>query len=581
MKVSIKEYILLLKKYLRPYKKKLIILAALMTGSIVLQLINPQIVRFFIDEAAKGDSAKHLISAALAFIGISLIKQLVVVASTYVSQDVGWSSTNALREDLLEHCISLDMSFHKSHLPGELQERLDGDVSSLFSFFSRLLFNLINNFALILGIITLLFIEDWRVGLGLSMFCIIGTTILYKVQPIAVKSWSSSREMSANFFGFIGEQISSTEDIRSSGAFHNTMHRFYEFLRRWYPIRRKSGTMGYLVWITIIIVFAFGNIVAFGIGGYLWLKGAITIGTVYLIFYYTELLNRPIEQIRHQLQELQVAGASVTRIKELFDMKPTIKEGEVPLKCMGPVSIKIENLHFEYEINVPVLKDISIELEPGKILGVLGRTGSGKTTLARLLVRLFEPTNGEIYIDGKLLSSIQLKSLREHVAYVTQDVQLFNATVRENLTLFNHNIGDEVIINAIKDVGLDTWLDNLPDGLDTMIDCSGGGLSAGEAQLLAFVRVFLRNPAFIILDEASSRLDPITEKLIEKAIDKLLKNTTCMIIAHRISTVERADYILVLEDGCVAEFGNRIELMSDKNSKFSKLLRMGIEEVLA
>jgi ATP-binding cassette subfamily B protein len=580
MKIPIKEYIILLYKYLKPYRKKVMVLMMLLTASVGLQLINPQIVRYFIDSAKGGAAGKYLTGAALAFIGISLIQQVFAVASTYISQDVGWSSTNALREDLLKHCIGLDMSFHKSKQPGELLERLDGDVSSLFNFFSKLMFNLINNLALLLGTLIILFIEDWRVGIGLSAFAFTAIIVLIRIQPIAVKHWSKERETNAKFYGFIGENISCAEDIRSSGAFHSTMHKFYEYLGKWYPIHRKAVIMGYSMWISVVIIFALGNIVAFGIGGYLWLKGIVTIGTVYLIFYYTELLNRPIEQIRFQLQDLQVAGASIARVKELFALESKLKDGSGILECKGPISINVKHLYFEYEADVPVLNDISFQLIPGKVLGLLGRTGSGKTTLARLIVRLFDPSTGEIYIDNKLLSSIQIKYLREHIAYVTQDVQLFKATIRQNLTLFNDHISDEAILSAIGEIGLGEWIASLPEGLDTMLDSSGGGLSAGEAQLLAFVRVFLRNPSLIILDEASSRLDPMTEQLVEKAIDKLLENRTCIIIAHRISSVKRADDILILEDGKIAEQGERIALLEDRTSRFSQLLARGIEEVL-
>jgi ATP-binding cassette subfamily B protein len=580
MKIPIKEYILLLSKYLRPYKPKVIILMMLLVVSVGLQLINPQIVRYFIDAAKGGTAGKYLTGAALAFIGISLVQQIFAVASTYISQDVGWSSTNALREDLLKHCIGLDMTFHKSKQPGELLERLDGDVSSLFNFFSKLMFNLINNLALLFGTLVILFLEDWRVGLGLSVFAFTAIIVLIRIQPIAVKHWTKERETNAKFYGFIGESISCAEDIRSSGAFHSTMHKFYDYLRKWYPIQRNAVIMGYSMWISVVIIFALGNIVAFGIGGYLWLKGIVTIGTVYLIFYYTELLNRPIEQIRFQLQDLQVAGASIARVKELFEMESKLKDGSDILHCTGPMSIRAENVYFEYEKDVAVLSDISFQLEPGKVLGLLGRTGSGKTTLARLIVRLFYPSAGEIYADNKMLRTIKIKYLRENIAYVTQDVQLFNATIRQNLTLFNDQISDEAILAAIDEIGLGEWIRSLPEGISTMLDSSGGGLSAGEAQLLAFVRVFLRNPSLIILDEASSKLDPMTEQLVEKAIDKLLKNRTCIIIAHRISTVKRADSILILEDGKIAELGERTALAEDKNSKFSQLLAKGIEEVL-
>jgi ABC-type multidrug transport system fused ATPase/permease subunit len=186
----------------------------------------------------------------------------VAVVSTYISQDVGWSSTNTLREDLLKHCVELDMSFHKSRQPGELIERLDGDVTALFGFFSKLMLNLINNGALLLGILVMLFLEDWRVGAALSFFAVTAVFVLWKIQPLAVKHWAREREMNAKFFGFIGEQVSSLEDIRSSGAVQNSMRQFYEFLRKWYPIRKKANMMGSMMWITTMGLFAFGNMVA-------------------------------------------------------------------------------------------------------------------------------------------------------------------------------------------------------------------------------------------------------------------------------------------------------------------------------
>jgi len=200
--------------------------------------------------------------------------------------------------------------------------------------------------------------------------------------------------------------------------------------------------------------------------------------------------------------------------------------------------------------------------------------------LARLLVRLYDVTGGNIYLDGKSLSTLKFEELKKQIAYVTQDVQLFQASIRDNLTMFNRSIKDEEILKALSEVGLWDWYKSLSSGLDTILDAGGGGLSAGEAQLLAFVRVFLKNPKLVILDEATSRLDPITEQLIEKALDKLLKDRTAIIIAHRLWTVQRADHILIIENGTSIEYGVREELVKDKESRFYKLLQKGIEEVL-
>jgi ABC-type multidrug transport system fused ATPase/permease subunit len=218
-------------------------------------------------------------------------------------------------------------------------------------------------------------------------------------------------------------------------------------------------------------------------------------------------------------------------------------------------------------------------------LGLLGRTGSGKTTITRLLFRLYEAQNGQICLgeNGRStnLRDTPLDTLRQNIGLVTQDVQLFRATVRDNLTFFDRTIPDEKILAVIEQLELWDWYNALPDGLDTELETEGTSLSAGEAQLLAFTRVFLQNPGLIILDETSSRLDPATEQLIERAVDKLLQNRTGIIVAHRLQTVERADMIMILENGRLREFGPYHQLAHDPTSRFYNLRQTGLEEVLA
>jgi len=214
-------------------------------------------------------------------------------------------------------------------------------------------------------------------------------------------------------------------------------------------------------------------------------------------------------------------------------------------------------------------------------MGLLGRTGAGKTTIARLLFRLYEPQTGTIRLGGHDLQDATLAQLRYHVGIVTQDVQLFRATIRDNLTFFDNSISDERIMAVIDELELRDWFETLPNGLDTKLESGGKGVSAGEAQLLAFTRIFLRNPGLVIMDEASSRLDPATERRIERAVDKLLANRTGIIIAHRLGTVQRADEIMILENGGIGEHGEYDVLVNDPNSRFYQLLQTGLQEVLA
>jgi ATP-binding cassette subfamily B protein len=227
------------------------------------------------------------------------------------------------------------------------------------------------------------------------------------------------------------------------------------------------------------------------------------------------------------------------------------------------------------------LEDVSFELAPGKRLGLLGRTGSGKTTLTRLLLRLYDPDAGAINLGGINIRDVGLSDLRARVGMVTQDVQLFEATIRDNLTFFSRRVSDERLHAALDELGLWKWYESMPDGLDTVLKAGGKGLSAGEAQLLALARVFLKDPGLVILDEASSRLDPATERLLEQAMDRLLQDRTAIIVAHRLTTVQRADEIMVIEGGRILERGNRRALADDPASHFYGLLQIGLGEALA
>jgi ATP-binding cassette subfamily B protein len=250
----------------------------------------------------------------------------------------------------------------------------------------------------------------------------------------------------------------------------------------------------------------------------------------------------------------------------------------------APPLIGFDDVSFAYDDRGPVIRNVSLTLAPGEVLGLLGRTGSGKTTLIRLLFRLYDVTGGAIRIDGEDIRGATLAQLRRRIGMVTQEVQLFEASVRENVTLFDEAIPDARIREVLDDIGLGPWLRRQPLGLDSPLRADG--LSAGEAQLMAFARVFLRNPGLVVLDEASSRLDPTTDRLIEQATDKLLRPgpgappRTTIIIAHKLATVRRADRILILDHGKVLESGLRAALAADRTSHFSQLLSSGLEQVL-
>ncbi len=582
MTTSSKEYLEMLLKYLRPQRRRVTILAVFLFGSIGLQLINPQLLRTSIDATSSGRSGADLTGIALLFITVALAQQALSVAATYFSERVGWTATNALRADLMLHCFRLDLSFHKSRTPGELIERIDGDVTALANFFSQFVIQLVGSLLLLLGVLGVLWwTVDWRVTIALAVFATLTLGGMIRMRSVAVRYWERDRQASADLFGFIEERLGGTVDIHSSGAQAYVMRRLYEYMRVRLRTGSKARVMGTLTWCVPVFAFAVGTSLAFLLAVYLYRTQNLSLGGAFAIYYYTQLLFYPLNLISNQIDDFQKAGAGIVRIRELLDTHSALPDGPGAAFPRGALSAEFENVTFGYEEEEVVLQDVSFRIKPGEVMGLLGRTGSGKTTITRLLLRLYDPLAGSVRLGGVELREARRTQVRERIGMVTQDVQLFRATVRDNLTFFNTSITEDRIMGALAELGLDGWIRAMPQGLDTMIAAGGGGLSAGEAQLLAFTRVFLKDPGLVILDEASSRLDPATERLIERAVGKLLEGRTGIIIAHRLATVQRADTILILDNGGIVEYGVREELARDSDSRFSGLLRTGVEEVLA
>ncbi|MBL8100656.1 MAG: ABC transporter ATP-binding protein [Anaerolineales bacterium] len=581
MSLSFKSYYNLLADHIRPQRGRFTLLATLLFGSIGLRIFAPQIMRKFIDSALAGEALQTLTWTALAFISIALIQQVVAIGVTYLGENVAWTATNALRAELAEHALHLDMKFHNDHSPGELIERIDGDVTELATFFSQFALNLIANGLLLIGILIALFIEDWRAGLAFTIYSFLTIFILGKVKDIAVPHQKARREAEAQYYGFIEEQLNGTEDIRSSGAVSFSIRELFRHQSVILGHNRKAHFKRWIIENAMGLALTAGTILAIVSGYWLFTLSLITIGTVYLFVHYIALLEEPFWAMTHEIESFQTIGACVERLTEFKALKREVKnEAGLEIKS-HPLDLKFDNVTFSYNGNDSVLSRLSLDLKTGSVLGLLGRTGSGKTTIGRLIFRLYDINNGSIKINNVNIKDLQLDSLRKNIAIVTQDVQLFKASIRENLTFFDRTISDEKIISTLEELELGDWYKNLPNGLDTELETGSKSLSAGEAQLLAFTRVFLKNPGLVILDEASSRLDPATEQKLEHAIDKLLKGRTAIIIAHKLDTIKRADDILILERGNVLEYGNRKGLAENTNSRFYQLLQTGLEEVLA
>jgi ATP-binding cassette subfamily B protein len=604
--VALKRYWTLLVRYLRPQWPRMALLGALILAQIGLQLLNPQIVRAFIDGALAGHPPGELTRSALLFLAVAVAGQGLSIAVVYLGQTVAWTATNGLRRDLALHCLQLDMSFHKTHTPGELIERIDGDVTALANFFSQMVVRLLGNGLLAAGILVLLFREDGRIGLVGAAYVAATAVVLRLVQARVVRAWAASRQAAAELFGFVGERLTGTEDIRANGAVPYVLHRLDRLMHAVSEAWLRAMVTQGLGQNAGALVYSLASVAALAVGAALVLRGRASIGTAYLVLYYLALLQGPVERIRGEIRDLQRARASIERVEELLrtrhrHTRPRLVERGTARLPGGPLAVALEEVTFRYAAGAAddgaaddgaadgakvagdewALEDLSFSLAPGRVLGLLGRTGSGKSTLTRLLFRLYDPTAGTLRLGGVELGAVALRDLRRRVGLVTQDVQLFRATVRDNLTLFAPGVPDARLLDAFRELGLWEWFQRLPEGLDTELRDGGRSLSAGEAQLLAFARVMLRDPGLVVLDEASSRLDPATERLLERAVGRLLEGRTAIIVAHRLATVGRADEIMILERGRVIEHGERRTLAGDPDSYFARLLRVGLEEALA
>ncbi len=568
--------------YLAPQRARLAVLAALMLADLALQLGLPRVVQTFIDNATHGADLRDLLAIGVAYLAVAIGQNWTLVGWQYVAQNVGLIATNRIRADLTLHCLRLDMGFHNARTPGEMIERVDGDVGKLENFLSQFLVQVTLNGLLLVGVVGLLFLVDWRVGLpsavSVAVAIVAARLLTGPLSAFSVKE----RQASAELFSLLEERLSGTEDIRANGAVAYVLRRHIERSRALFRTSVVRALFGVISWRSLNTAITVGATISLAIGASLALGGVITIGQVYLIFAYSTMLNHPVEQLMRQLDDLQQATASMQRVQQLFATTPQVADAQQSaLLPRGPLAVELDTVSFGYPGDELVLREVSAQLPAGAVLGVLGRTGSGKTTLTRLLLRLYDPTLGTVRLGGSDLRTVPNADLRAQVAVVTQDIQLFSASVRDNLTFFDPGIPDAQVMAALDTLGMGDWVRALPGGLDAQLASGGGGLSAGQAQLLAFARAFLRDPGLIILDEASSRLDPATERQLEQAMARLLQGRTAIIIAHRLGTLERVDHILILEDGQVRERGLRAELVRTPDSRFAQLLRAGMEDVLA
>lgn len=560
-------------RHLRPGPRSAAALTAAVVAATALPLAAPQLTRGFVDDAIGGASTRHLTLLALGYLALAVAGQAARLLTAWLASRLAWDGTNRLRERLAQHALGLDMAFHGRHTPGEMIERVDGDVVAVADFVVAFLMDVVAGLLLLAGVIVMVLTIDVRLGAVLLVYCLLIGYGMARAQRLAVPSAARSRAAGAALFGNLEERLAGAEDLRANGAGEHAVNRFHQASAALFHAENRDARIGTTLLAGTSVAFAAGTAIVLGLAAWTRQSGTLTVGTAVLLFQYTLMVRAPFERLIDQLRQYQTALAGLTRIGELLAERRTLPTpaDPRPLPPEGPLSLELDGVGFAYADDVTrVLSDVTITLAPGETLGLVGRTGSGKTTIARMVLRLYDPTEGAVRIGGLDLRDADPASVRARTCVVTQDVQLFAASVRDNLTLFRPLADDRRLRAVLADVGLGEWLATLPDGLDTELR----GVSAGEAQLLAFARAFLTEPGLVVLDEASSRLDPATERRIEQSVDRLLKDRTGVLIAHRLSSLSRVDKIAVVDGGRIVEYGYRHELAADPDSRFSRMLDM-------
>lgn len=547
-----------------------VMVAALIAGA-GMQVASPLVARAFLDLAQAGAGVERLAGVAALFIGIAVAGAALEIVRSHAGAVLAWQAMNSLRRRLFRHAIDLGHSFFARSAPGNLLERVDGDVAKLGRLLSDLLPELATNLLMAAGIVVVLWFEDWRVGAAVAAFAVVGAVVVDRVRALGVPRFVRSRAASAAFFGRLSEWLAAAEELRPLGGQRYLRGSFERVLAHWLPREVAAEIAGHALSVANTLVFIGGMAVGLSVSAGLFRAGLLTLGTVWLVYRYSELIRGPMSALRAEMQQLQQAQAALIRIDELLAEKNAAHGGTARLPA-GACSLEFDRVGFSYVAGAPVLRAVNFGLTGGAVLGMVGSTGSGKSTIARLLSRMIELQEGDIRLGGVSVRELAAAQLRRRVAVLPQEAEIMPGSVRDNVALFDDFVSADAVAGAFERLGAGPWLRQLADGVETAIGPGGRELSSGERQLIAIARILLREPSLVILDEPAARIDRATEALVRHALAQLLRGRTGLVIAHRRTTLELADDVALLEGGAIVERIPRAALDAGAPSRIQTFL---------
>ncbi|MCH2480405.1 MAG: ABC transporter ATP-binding protein/permease [Flavobacteriales bacterium] len=559
-------------QFVKPYNKSFYLVIFFAVILSVITTVTPYLLKVVVDDYIIPKDYSGMTLIILLMIIALTVEVLFMFCFTYYSNWLGLKVIKDIRVKIFDKIINLKMSFFDKNSVGRLVTRAVNDIETIASIFSQGLFTIIADLFKMLVILLVMVIISFRltfVVLLIFPILIYATRVFQKAMK---KAFELVRNEVANLNSFVQERISGIKIVQifnrekiEEDKFNtiNIKHRDAWLKTVWinsifFPIAEISGSIcvGLLVWY----------------GGFSNANGIdISIGTLFLFITMSGLLFRPLRQIADRFNTLQMGMVAVDRIFSIFENDSIINEtGDIDeINFKGKIDFR--NVRFSYISNIEVLKGISFSVKPGKTLAIVGPTGCGKTTIINLISRLYNLNSGQINIDDRSINEYKLNCLRSNIGVILQDVFLFADTIHNNVTLFDENISKDDVINAAKELGIHEFIMSLPENYKFNVQERGNTLSAGQKQLIAFMRVLIKNPDILILDEATSSIDSYSEDLIKNATKKITKNKTSIIIAHRLATIEAASTIIYMEDGVILEAGNHYELIELENGRYRKM----------
>jgi len=549
---------------LGPYRRQVVLAAVLMTFSTAALLAGPFYVRYGIDHGISAGDTGALNLAVAAYVVTAGLNYFVYRWVLVVVSKVGEGFLRDLRIRVFDHLQRLSMPFYDREKAGVLVSRMTSDVDSLAELVQMGLVMLAVNMLLLVLSLIVLALVSWQLMLVCLLVLPFVVLASVRFQRESNRAYLSIRDRIGHTLSRLQEGISGVRVIQAYGRQDVEVERFEVESGDLYDAHMRSVRAQ--AWYLPVIEFAGLGTTALvvGIGGAMVIADVITIGTVAFFVLTLGNLFEPIQQLSQLFNTVQSAGAGLKKLFELLDTPVDVAErpGAVDLPQSG--SVVVDGVSFSYIPDSPVLSDVSLTIEAGERLALVGPTGAGKSTLAKIVARLYDPTEGSVRFAGIDLRDATQRSLRERIVVVPQEGFLFNGTIRDNIRIARGQATDAEIDDALRAVGIFERFDSLPDGLGTEVRERGSRLSAGEKQLVSLARAALVDPALLVLDEATSSLDPGTELLVESAMDRLMEGRTVVVIAHRLSTAERADRVGVVADGRLVELGSHAELLADE-----------------